>query len=186
MAARLDLPGRTVAGTPTASAPAGISIRLGTTALAPTVAPVPMIAWWRTTDPEPTSVASSSVQPSRWARWPITHPSPTTVGNPGPAWTTVPSCTDVRAPMTMAPWSPRRTAHGQTVDSAPMVTSPITPGRGGRTPKGRCGGSGHRVGRWAWSDPTAGVRRAEHGRGTRGDLGLPHQGTHCEEIDHGR
>ena len=75
---------------------------LGTTALAPTVAPVPMTAWCRTTEPDPTRHSSSRVHPSRWARWPMTHPSHP-VGNPGPQWMTVPSWTDVRAPMVIVP-----------------------------------------------------------------------------------
>ena len=57
----------------------------------PTVAPRPMTAWCRTTLPEPASDSSSRVQPSRWVRCPTTQPSPMTVGNPGPAWITVPS-----------------------------------------------------------------------------------------------
>ena len=78
--ARSERSGRTVAGTPSASVPAGTSMLLGTTALAPTVAPVPTTAWWRTTEPEPTNESSSMMHPSRWARCPMTQPLPTTVG----------------------------------------------------------------------------------------------------------
>src|SRR6516165_4184060 len=80
--------------------------------------------------PEPASASSSSVQPSRWVMCPITHPSPMTVGNPGPAWITVPSWMDEPAPIVMVPKSPRKTACGHTLDSAPMVTSPMTTASG--------------------------------------------------------
>ncbi len=63
----------------------------GTTALAPTVAPLLTTAWCRMTLHDPASESSSSRQPSRCVRCPTTHPSPTTVGKPGPAWITVPS-----------------------------------------------------------------------------------------------
>ena len=43
---------------------------------------------------------------------------------------TVPSWTEERAPMVMVPKSPRRTVHAHTVDSGPMVTSPITTASG--------------------------------------------------------
>ena len=86
-----DLFSRILAGTPSASAPGGTTTWLGTTALAPTVAPVLMTAQCRTTLPEPANDSSSSVQPSRWVRCPTTQPSPMMVGNPGPAWMTVPS-----------------------------------------------------------------------------------------------
>ena len=76
---------------------------LGTTALAPTVAPRLMTARWSTTLPEPASDSSSSVHPSRWARWPMTQPSPMIVGKPGPAWITVPSWIDVAAPIVIVP-----------------------------------------------------------------------------------
>ena len=56
---------------------------LGTTALAPTVAPWLMTAQCNTTLPEPASDSSSRVQPSRWVRCPTTQPSPMTVGKPG-------------------------------------------------------------------------------------------------------
>ena len=48
----------------------------GTTALAPTVAPRLITAWWSTTLPEPASDSSSRVHPSRCVRWPMTQPSP--------------------------------------------------------------------------------------------------------------
>ena len=64
---------------------------LGTTALAPTVAPLLTTAWCRITLPEPANDLSSSRQPSRCVRCPTTHPSPMIVGKPGPAWITVPS-----------------------------------------------------------------------------------------------
>ena len=43
------------------------------------------------------------VQPSRWARWPTTQPSPMTVGKPGPACMTVPSWMEEPAPTVMVP-----------------------------------------------------------------------------------
>ena len=48
----------------------------------------------------------------------------------GVVWITVPSWIDVRAPMTIPPGSPRSTALGQTDDSGPIVTSPITTASG--------------------------------------------------------
>ena len=56
---------------------------------------------------------------------PITHLSPTMVGKPGPQWMTVPSWTEVCAPIVIVPWSPRSTAPGQIEASAPMVTLPM-------------------------------------------------------------
>src|SRR5271169_4199794 len=98
-----DLFSRILAGTPSASAPGGTTTWFGTTALAPTVAPLPMTAQWRTTLPDPANDSSSRVQPSKWVRCPTTQPSPMTVGNPGPACTTVPSWTEVRAPTVIVP-----------------------------------------------------------------------------------
>ena len=43
--------------------------------------------------------------------------SPTTVSSSRVQWSTAPSCTDVRAPITMRLWSPRSTACGQIVDA---------------------------------------------------------------------
>ena len=42
----------------------------------------------------------------------------------------VPSCTEVRAPTSIRPWSPRSTAHGQTDASGPMLTRPMTTASG--------------------------------------------------------
>ena len=60
----------------------------------------------------------------------MTHSAPMRVGWIGVVCTTVPSCTEVRAPTTMPPGSPRSTAHGHTEASAPIVTSPITTASG--------------------------------------------------------
>ena len=57
--------------------------------------------------------------------WPITQSSPTIVGRVGMQWITVPSWIDVRAPMRIPPLSPRSTAPGHTVDSAPITTWPM-------------------------------------------------------------
>ena len=65
------------------------------------------------------SAPSSTVQPSRCARWPIVQSAPTTVSSSRVQWSTAPSCTDVRAPITMRLWSPRSTACGQIVDAGP-------------------------------------------------------------------
>ena len=43
------------------------------------------------------------MQPSRWARWPITHSSPTVVGQKGVVWMMAPSWIDVRAPTVISP-----------------------------------------------------------------------------------
>ena len=109
---------------------AGTSMSLGTRAPAPTSAPRRTTTRCSTTDPDPTRQSSSIVQPSRCALWPTTHRSPIMVGAACVQCTTVPSCTDVRAPTVMVPWSPRSTAVGQTVDSGPMRTSPITTASG--------------------------------------------------------
>ena len=47
------------------------------------------------------------------------------VGDQGTVWTTVPSCTDVRAPTTIEPLSPRSTVVAHTELCSPMVTSPM-------------------------------------------------------------
>ena len=60
----------------------------------------------------------------------MTHSSPIRVGVTGVVCTTVPSWIEVRAPTTIPPGSPRRTADGHTDDSGPMVTSPITTASG--------------------------------------------------------
>ena len=63
--------------------------------------------------------------------WPTVQPSPTTVGCSGVVCRTEPSCTEVRAPISMRPPpSPRSTASGQIVLSAPMRTAPITTASG--------------------------------------------------------
>ncbi len=91
------------AGTPIARAPGGTTLLFPTTAFAATVAPVPTTARCRITEPEPASDSSSSVQPSRCARCPTTQREPTTVGNMGTAWTTLPSWMLVSSPTTIRP-----------------------------------------------------------------------------------
>ena len=59
-----ERPSRILAGIPSARAPGGITMLLGTTALAPTVAPLLTTAWCRITLPDPASEPSSSRQPS--------------------------------------------------------------------------------------------------------------------------
>ena len=56
--------------------------------------------------------------------------SPTTVWWSSVVWTTQPSWIEVRAPMVMLPLSPRSTADGQTDDSGPITTEPITTASG--------------------------------------------------------
>ena len=70
------------------------------------------------------------MQPSRCALCPTTQSSPMIVGCSAVQCTIVPSWIDVRAPIRMLPWSPRSTAVGQTVDSGPISTSPITTASG--------------------------------------------------------
>jgi len=70
------------------------------------------------------------MQPSRWARWPTTHSSPTVVCCMGVVWITQPSWIEVRAPMMIGASSARSTAPGQIELSAPMVTEPITTASG--------------------------------------------------------
>src|SRR4051812_2678690 len=78
-----------------------------------------------TTEPVPMSEPSSTVQPSRCARWPIVQSAPTTVSSWRVQCSTAPSCTDVRAPITMRLWSPRSTAWGQMVAPGPITTLPM-------------------------------------------------------------
>ena len=110
--------------------PVGTSMRSGTTALEPTSAPLRTIAWCSTTEPLPTRAPSSMVQPSRWTMWPTTQSSPTIVGYTSTQCRTEPSWIEVRSPMRMPPLSPRSTAQGQMLDSAPISTSPITTASG--------------------------------------------------------
>ena len=110
---------------PSAIAPLGTTMALGTSAPAPTRALVSTMALCSTTDPEPTSAWAWMVHPSRCARWPTTHSSPTVVGVNGVVCSTAPSWMEVRAPTTMRPSSPRSTAPGQMDDSAPISTDPM-------------------------------------------------------------
>ncbi len=52
-------------------------------------------------------------------------PSPTVSGRPGSVCITVPSCTLLRAPITIGSLSPRSTAPYQTVAPGPRVTRPM-------------------------------------------------------------
>ena len=119
------MPGLITAGVPTASAPDGTSMSESTTALAATIAPEWITDRCRTIDALPIITSSSIVQPSRWMRWPSTHPLPTTVGQNGVVCSTALSCTLVRSPIRISPPSPRSTAPGHTDDWAPMVTAPM-------------------------------------------------------------
>ena len=90
--------------TPIASAPAGTTIRLGTTAFAPTVAPVLRPPrGGAPPSPSPTRHSSSRVHPSRWARCPITQPSPTRWESRDRHGPPMPSWMELRAPITMVP-----------------------------------------------------------------------------------
>jgi len=80
--------------------------------------------------PEPIRQPGSMTHPSRCAMWPTTQSAPMTVGHCAVQCTIVPSCTDVRAPTEMWPWSPRSTAPGHTEACGPIVTRPITTASG--------------------------------------------------------
>src|SRR5438067_730664 len=114
------------AGTPMARARAGTSLFGPTSAPAATSAPSPTVAPFNTIDPDPMRALLPTVQPSRWAQCPMVTSSPMIVSSAPVQWITVPSCTEVRAPMTMRPESPRNTAPGQTDAPRPNVTPPIT------------------------------------------------------------
>jgi hypothetical protein len=124
------MPSVMTAGTPSARAPAGTVLLLPTSAPAPTRAASPTTARCNTIDPEPTSARCSTRQPSRWALWPMVTSSPIQVGDQGIVCTMVPSWTEVRAPTTIGPLSPRSTAVGHTELCSPIVTSPITTASG--------------------------------------------------------
>src|SRR6185437_16077948 len=119
-----------VAGTPATSEPGGTLKPSGTTAPAATIDPLPITTPLSVTLPEPIRQPASTTHPSRCALWPTTQSSPMTVGYRAVQCTIVPSCTDVRAPTVMKPWSPRSTAPGQTEASGPIVTRPITTASG--------------------------------------------------------
>src|SRR6185437_7470671 len=120
----------TLAGTPASSEPGGTSKPSETTAPAATIEPLPITTRFSVTEPEPIRQPSSTTQPSRCALWPTTQSSPMIVGWLAVQCTIVPSCTEVRAPTVMYPWSPRSTAPGHTDASGPMVTRPITTASG--------------------------------------------------------
>ena len=61
---------------------------------------------------------------------PTVTSSPMIVGRAAVVWMIEPSWMLVRAPTSIRPSSPRSTAVGQTVDSAPIVTLPITTASG--------------------------------------------------------
>ena len=110
----------------------------GTTAPAPTSAPVRTIARCSTIEPVPTSAPSSIVQPSRCARWPIVQSSPTTVSSSRVQWITAPSCTDVRAPIDDAALVAAQ--HGLRPDRRPRPDHDVADDRRlrrARTPPGR-------------------------------------------------
>ena len=52
------------------------------------------------------------------------------IGHSRVQWITVPSWIEVRAPISIQPWSPRSTAHGHTDASGPMRTRPMTTASG--------------------------------------------------------
>ena len=109
----------------------GTSVSLGTSARAPTSAPLRTTTRCSTTEPEPDEAVrprSCTPRGGRCAR--RRSRSPITVGRSAVQCTTVPSWIEVRAPTLIVPWSPRSTAVGQTVDSGPMRTSPMTTASG--------------------------------------------------------
>src|SRR5215470_4585817 len=119
-----------VAGTPATSEPGGTTKPSGTRAAAATIEPAPTTTRFSVTEPEPIRHPSSTTHPSRCALWPTTQSAPMTVGCRAVQCTTVPSCTEVRAPTVIVPWSPRSTAPGQTDASGPIVTLPMTTASG--------------------------------------------------------
>jgi len=89
-----------------------------TTALSSRIAPMPMMLSWCT------------VQPWTIALCPTVTRSPSVVvERPAVTWSTASSCTDVPAPMTIGPSSPRRVAHGHTLERGPIVTWPMSTAR---------------------------------------------------------
>jgi len=94
---------RIVAGTPAARACGGTSNPSGIRAAAATIAPVPTRARFSVTDPEPIRHPSSTTQPSRCVLCPTTQSAPISVGQSCVQWTTVPSWTEVRAPISIRP-----------------------------------------------------------------------------------
>ena len=63
------------------------------------------------------------VQPCSMAMWPMVQSSPMVSGKPGSVWSTQPSCTFERAPITIGSLSPRSTLPNQTLASS-RRTSP--------------------------------------------------------------
>ena len=120
----------TFAGTPATRAPGGTSNPSGTRHAAATIAPAPTVTRFSVTEPEPIRQPSCTTQPSRCALCPTTQSAPISVGHSCVQCTTVPSCTDVRAPTSIRPWSPRSTAHGHTDASGPILTWPMTTASG--------------------------------------------------------
>ncbi len=121
--------------------PGGTLKPSGTSALAPTSAPSPTTAPLRVTDPDPMRHRSPTTQPSRWVLWPTTHSAPMIVGQSWVQCTTVPSWIEVRAPISIVPWSPRSTAHGQTDASAATRTFPMITASGWTKAAGSISGS---------------------------------------------
>ena len=111
----------TFAGTPATRAAGGTSNPSGTRHAAATIAPAPTVTRFSVTEPEPIRQPSRTTQPSRCALCPTTQSAPISVGHSCVQCTTVPSCTDVRAPTSIRPWSPRSTAHGHTDASGPIA-----------------------------------------------------------------
>src|SRR5579875_1936932 len=117
---------RTVAGTPAASIPGGISTPGCTRDIAASIARRPMRAPSSTTQPLPTSASSSSTAPWTMHRCATVARGPISVVTPGFVWMTVPSCTFARSRTTIGPSSPRSTAPYQTDAPDSIVTSPMS------------------------------------------------------------
>ncbi len=120
----------TRAGTPTTSEPGATSMFSSSKAPAPMIEPRPTRTPLSKIAPMPIRQSSSTVQPCRMTRCPTVTRSPTEQGIPGSAWIIVRSWMLDCAPMEIRSVSPRSTELYQTLDSAPMWTSPrmIAPG----------------------------------------------------------
>ena len=95
-----------------------------TTAPAATTAPAPTTAPLSTTEPDETSARSPIVAPSMCTLWPTVTSAPMIVGCQGVQWTMVPSCTDVRGPISIRPSSPAFPGNASTTRATGPISAP--------------------------------------------------------------
>jgi hypothetical protein len=108
------------------STPPGNFFRGGTRLPAPTIVHGWISQLSRRIEPIPTMQSSPTRQPWRMTPWPTVTRAPTWVSERPPVvCATVPSCTEVPAPMRIGAMSPRIDTLGQTLTSAPSSTSPM-------------------------------------------------------------